>query len=378
MASEISFPWEMFMQAEQAKNQNRRNMYQDIAGLGQGLGEGFNTIGQSMQEEKKKQLLQQIVQAMQQKGQPIPGPQGYTPPGSTGTAPAGQPIDNSNQINALMMQYDPKTMMERMPTALQQSEIEKNNAMTKRYGQMGLPGSSGEKVTVYENPDGSVSLAPTDGGVPLRVSPASALQYTGVSKSKKTMPQSPIASIRGKQFLMSDLPSRSNPNTAAGAAYQVKVASRQGKAIIGKPGSPQQIALAASDLARAVQRSAPQLETLQGASFSNNVVTRVNQLTQQITANPSGTDVPKIRKQIYDLLDDLDKTAQPWIDNQVKNVEGIWGESLPPNWNAIKSRELGNNIPDVKFVDESGGQGWSDNKESRYQELLRKRQSGTH
>jgi len=102
-------------------------------------------------------------------------------------------------------------------------------------------------------------------------------------------------------------------------------------------------------LARAVQRSAPQLETLQGASFSNNVLTQINSLTQRLTADPSGKDVPKIRKQIYDLLDDLDKTASPWIDNQLKDTEDIWEGSLPKNWEAIKKRERAENVPDVPF-----------------------------
>jgi len=351
VADSISFPWEMFMQAQQQKNLNRQQMNQDIAGMGQGFGQGLSSIGEMIGEQKKKHILAQLVQAMQAQGKPIQGPAGYVPPGAGGNAvPAGQVPDMSGKIQSLMMQYDPQNAIRQMPTPLQQSEIARNNAQAKRYEQMGSgSGGPGGKTTVYENPDGSLSLTPTPDGIPLQVNPQTAVQYTGIPKSKTVPATSPIAGVRRNQFLMSDLPSRSSPSTAAGAAYQVKVAARQGKAIIAKPGSPQQIALAASDLARAVQRSAPQLETLQGASFSNNIVTKVNQLTQRITADPSGKDVPKIRKQIYDLLDDLDKTAQPWVENQVKNVEDIWGDSLPKNWSAIRSRELGENIPNVPF-----------------------------
>lgn len=160
-----------------------------------------------------------------------------------------------------------------------------------------------------------------------------------------------IADVRTKQSIMADLPSRSGPNTAAGAAYMVKVSARQGKSIIAKAGSPQRIALAAGDVARSVMRAAPQLEAMRGADFTNNFTTKINLLTQKLTADPNGKDVPKLRKEIYDLLDELDKSAQPWIENQLKATEDIWGDSLPQNWKQIRSREMGKNIPDVPFED---------------------------
>lgn len=133
-------PIDAFLQVGEAKNRNRQQALENIASIGQGLGQGFNTIGQAIQEAKKKQILNQLVQAMQQKGQPIPGPQGYVPPnqGPASTAvPAGQPAPGNNQLlQSLMMQYDPQSAMRMMPTPLQQSEIEKNNALAKRYQQM--------------------------------------------------------------------------------------------------------------------------------------------------------------------------------------------------------------------------------------------------
>lgn len=52
--ADLSFPWEMFMQATQQKNQNRNQANQDIANIGGGLGQGFNSIGQAMQRKKQK------------------------------------------------------------------------------------------------------------------------------------------------------------------------------------------------------------------------------------------------------------------------------------------------------------------------------------
>jgi len=202
-------------------------------------------------------------------------------------------------------------------------------------------------------------------GTILEYDPTGKIIDTGV-KGKSTGYGSTMAPIRQAQYTLQDLPSNQTPTTAGGAAYQVKVAARQGKAIIGKPGSPQQLALAASDLARAVQRSAPQLDTLEGAGFSNNFTTQMNRLVQQITADPTGKDVPKIRRQIYDMLDDLDKTATPWITNQLDAMEEV-GFKVSP---LMRKRQLGLTIPDVPFV-EGLGQGtttqYDPQKEARYQ-----------
>ena len=168
------------------------------------------------------------------------------------------------------------------------------------------------------------------------------------TKPAKDMTSS-YAAVRQRQFIMSDLPSNKAPTSVPGAASSIQLAVRQGKALIAKPGSAQQIALASSDLARAVQRSAPQLETLKGSSFANNYVTKVNALLQKITANPAGPDVPKLRKQVFDILDDLEKSSQPMVERQLKHVEDIYQGALPNNWDAIKKQELGGEAPEIMF-----------------------------
>lgn len=161
--------------------------------------------------------------------------------------------------------------------------------------------------------------------------------------------QSPYADVRAAQYIAQDLPSNMSPTTASGAASQVQLAVRQGKGLIANPGSPQRLALAASDLARAVQRSAPQLETLEGAGFANNLSSRLSLLAQKVTANPNSADVPKLRKEVYDILDDLDRTSKPIIQRQLDVIEGIYKERLPGNWNEIKKGQLGENIPDIPY-----------------------------
>lgn len=163
-------------------------------------------------------------------------------------------------------------------------------------------------------------------------------------------------STRGSATFLNELPSNSSPSTAAGAAYGVKVAARQGKDLIAKAGSPQALALASSDLARAVQRSAPQLDAMRGGDFTNNLVTKLNAFSQRFTADPQGTiaDVPKVRKEIFDILDGLDKSAQPFIEQKLQNIEDTFPEQLPKNWGSIKNREMGVTIKPIPFEGASG------------------------
>lgn len=161
----LNFPWEMFVQAQEAKNRNRQQMYQDMAGIGQSLGQGMNAIGQAVQEKKKRDVLNQLMQAMRSQGAPQQGPQmpgsGQTP--TSGMGAPGQ--DNSQLINSLMMQYDPTTAMSRMPTPLQQSEIAKNNAMAQRYSQGG-PGSKSVGTLYRNSATGEMTDDPVQAGGP--------------------------------------------------------------------------------------------------------------------------------------------------------------------------------------------------------------------
>lgn len=163
---------------------------------------------------------------------------------------------------------------------------------------------------------------------------------------------------RASATFMNELPSNTSPNEPAGAAYAVKVAVRQGQSLINKAGSPQAIALAASDLARAVQRSAPQMDVIRGGGFSDNFITRLNMIAQKFTADPSGSakDVPKVRKEMFDMLGDLDRSAQPWIDNKLKDIESNFSDQLPQDWEQIKKRQRGETLTPVQF-DSGSGQG---------------------
>jgi hypothetical protein len=146
------------------------------------------------------------------------------------------------------------------------------------------------------------------------------------------------------------LPSQSGPNTAQGAAYQVKVAARQGKSLIANATTPQSLALASVDLSRAVQRAAPVSETIGAGSYGSSLPTIWGQLTQKITADPNSPDVPLLRKQLYNTFNELDQAATPWISNHLDNMEANGTNSSFGNaWGQTREREMGSNIPDVPF-----------------------------
>jgi hypothetical protein len=113
-------PIDAYLRAAQVQNQNRVQANQDLGSIGQGLGQGMSSIGQMVQEHKKKQVLQQLMQAMRQQGQPQQGPplpgvgmgmKGQQPPASG--MGASSP-DQSSLINSLMMQLDPESGIKAM------------------------------------------------------------------------------------------------------------------------------------------------------------------------------------------------------------------------------------------------------------------------
>lgn len=176
-----------------------------------------------------------------------------------------------------------------------------------------------------------------------------ATYFNGKTNKQTANSRSDIAGANVGRINLQQLPSELGPNTGAGAAYGVKIAARQGKSIIAKPGSAQRMSLASGDIARAVIRAAPQLDAQRGADFSQNLATKISSISQRITSNPNGPDAPKLRKEMYDILDDLDKSATPFIANHLQNYEDLLG-SLPAG---VKQRELGETLPDVPF--DAGG-----------------------
>lgn len=359
-----SFPWQMFLQAQEAKNRNHQQSYQDIQGIGQGLGQGLAAIGQAIQEKKKKDIVNQLLQAMRTQGAPqqgpqmpagppIQGPAGYTPPGAGPSAvPAGQaPMpqnpasgmgapaqDNSDRIKQLMMAYDPQAAI----TAQYEAMSPYKNALT----QQALSEAEKNRRPNTQKPEFQpVPGMLSNSGKPLIFDKFTGKMQEGEIPAKSTNYGTTMGPIRQAQYTIQDLPSNQGPTTAGGAAYQVKVAARQGMNLIAKPGSPQRSGLAQGDLARSILRNAPTDEAMRNANFSDNLITRWTSVKQRISADPASVNNPQIRKEMYDIFQEMDKSATPFIQNQLDDMSDA-GFPVTP---ATRKRQLGELLPNIPF-----------------------------
>lgn len=286
--------YQLLAQAVQQKNQ----MYQGLGqSLGQGVGSGIQAYGQQKEKkQREKKWGSAVDQLTSQEPQIAP----------FGGMLKGDPSLAGQVIPGLMKQ--PKPQMEWSPVSGMLSKDGRPLEIDKTTGEIKEAGPAGSKSTGYG---------------------------------------STMGPIRTAQYTMQDLPSNQGPNTSGGAAYQVKVAARQGKSIIAKAGSAQRTGLGSADLARAILRAAPTEETLHNANFSDNLVTRFSRLKQKITANPDQVNNPQIRKEMYSLFDELDKAAEPWIKNQLDEMKD---QGFPVSEKTYR-RQLGLDIPDIPFIE---------------------------
>lgn len=386
-------PIEAYLRAVQMENQNRTQATQDAQGMGQNLSGAMTQIAQMVEQQKKKQLLQQIVMAMKSQGQPqqgpqpegvgmgsmppIQGPAGYAPPGvGPGAIPAGQsPMmkpptsgvgtsspDQSKLIDSLMMQYSPELGMKAL--------YEKQDPYKQALSQQALAEAESKRRPPKPPLEWMDTGRTTDDGKAIYMDKTTGQERIGGTKgTPKPAPGMAMASERHNQFSITQLPSNQGTSTAGGAAYQVKVAARQGMNLIARAGSAQRTGLAQGDLARAILRSSPTDEAMRNANFSDNLTTRWAMLKQKLTADPAAVSNPQIRKEMYGIFKEMDESATPFIQNQLDDLEGQ-GFTIPE---ATRKRQMGLTLPSIPFKEDSFGVGqstgtYSDSgKEARYQ-----------
>lgn len=362
-------PLDAYMQMAQMRNKNQQDMVQNISGIGEGLGQGISGITEAMQAKKKQDTLKQLLAAMRGQGAPQEGPQnatpdpaivgpaGYVPPGAGPEAvPAGQPSqytmqpnpqsgmgappqDNTQLINSLMMQFDPQAGIK--------AYMDQQDPYRKALTAQANATAEKERRPPKPNPEWSpVSGTLSKNGRALEISKYDGeIREAGPDGIKSTGYGSTMGPLRKAQYTIQDLPSNQPAHTAGGAAYQVKIGARQGKNLVARPGSPQRTAAAAADLVRAITRVAPTDEGLKNANFSDNLLTRWSVIKQKITADPSAVDNPKIRKEMYDIFDEMDKSATPFIQNQLEDMTDA-GLPMSPE---TRKRQLGETLPDIPF-----------------------------
>lgn len=156
---------------------------------------------------------------------------------------------------------------------------------------------------------------------------------------------SPMANVREELGLPKLLPSNSGSTTVPGAASQMLLAAKTGRAILSSPKlTPTEIQLALNDLSRLVQRSAPQLDTIRGlAGFTNTLKSKIATWQTLITSKPETVNVPEIVGKLNEIFNELESTAKPFVDRQLKLVEPAFkaSKAYGPNWENTKKLELG-------------------------------------
>lgn len=157
------------------------------------------------------------------------------------------------------------------------------------------------------------------------------------------------AGVKQQQNILQSLPSRASQGTLPAQASGVQLAARQLKALIATPGSYQRLGLAKGDLARMVLRAAPQQEVLKDAGFSDTVINHINVLRQKISSDPAAIDQPLIRKELYDIGTELERSSRPVLERSLNEVERSYKSSLPAEWPKTRAEELGENFPDIPF-----------------------------
>ncbi len=283
------FPWAAFIEAVKAKNQNQQDMMNTFGGA---LANTGQNIGQGIQQHRQKQQMD---------------------------AARKQLIANNPQLSGVAQFINPENVGSF--AGLMKPTVEKPEYAP-------IPGflSKGHPVLYNKMDPYKTTILPMQG------------EATGGTN---------YANIREKQYGLQDLPSNQGPSTAGGAAYQVKVAARQGKNLIAKSGSSQRIGLASGDLARSVLRAAPTDEAMRNSNFSDNMINHWNQIKQKITSDPSAINNPAIRREMYNIFDEMDKSATPFIQNQLDDMESV-GFTVPPE---VRKRQLGLTLPDIPFID---------------------------
>lgn len=392
----------LFLRAQQEKNKNFQQRLQDIQGIGQGLGNSLGQIAQMVEQQKKKQLLDQIVMAMKNQGQPqlgpqmpgvgtgsmppIQGPAGYAPPGAGSSAiPAGQsPMmtpptsgmgapspDQSGLIDYLMMQYDPqagmKTLADRRDP-LKQSMIQKNLASATHLSGIG----GGQPTTsVWRNTGtGDVTdVQPQDmtGYVEYKVKPGQALQtVTNIPLQKeraeamKGKTEAWNRSIDNKQ--VNELVKRTGLTQKQQSALQMNnLRADRAIEILGKPNITwQELALGEIDLAGIMQGGVPQVDEVKNTHFPG-WQQKAAEWRTYATGHPTENVPEPIRKKVLDLINGVVTIDNRFLEANSKFSKNMLGKTITGGIKPFEKsiNEMTSTLQSHPSVSAPASSGWS-------------------
>lgn len=385
----LDFPFDAFVQAAKQKNQNRQDMYGNIEGIGQGLGSGMGAIAGLIKKQKDQQTLAQIVAKMRAQGQPQQGPQmpgvgiasGQMPPASGFGAPSP---DQSGDIMGLSLALDPT------------GALMKNIATAERYmGGLKNKPTSGKR-TVYEAPDGTVSLIPSEGATPLEVGDDRALTYTAVGKSKPAEVEradayKTFAEARKKGVDLQaaiTLSKTTNPAVAGGGTLLGKLAmtnlrsDRNITMLSQGPVTYQILGNALTDIAGAYQGGVPHIQQYMDQKYPG-YMEKVAYYKSLVTNNPQAIVPKPIQDEVLRISKELKTIDNIYMRQNAKTQIGLLGDFVTPGQRNAATSGVERFIqgsqgqPNANPGQVGGSGGWSPKREQRLQELLRKQKSGT-
>jgi hypothetical protein len=172
------FPWEMFMQAQQAKTQNQQQLMQAI---GQALASTGQAVGQRLQKKRQLGYEQELGQALTTANNPVQGPS---------TAPAEGPMTQTGQppVGGNIPPVQPPVDVGKLQNLFSKVYPGQESPFMKQMAERVLPNPTSRsgmgQVTVYQDPQsGEVSRIQKPGYLPTQVSGGEALQMTGIPRA---------------------------------------------------------------------------------------------------------------------------------------------------------------------------------------------------
>lgn len=333
----LQFPWELFMQAQQAKNKNQQDMNANILGMGTSLGQ----LGQNVEQQKAKSTVAQAIEAMRTGKLPMQGPQlpgvGLTqgqPLPTSGMGSPTPPVQMPAGLEQALMTLDPKFGSNQFDE-LRQSEIYKNMAA----GRKDLTKDTENMTDIYTGPNGEYSTTPKQGYVlkgkiPLK----EAYQYgmAGQLADRK-------AGLKeGKNLVRDwrDIADQTNPfavkgfgagNSVFGRAAKANQAAARGlKTLNSKKLTWGELnGYVNSDLGSIfVGGGAPHDITLHQSQY-NTLLGSIGTMKTYLTGQPaSGIVPPETRQHFKELITDVIDTDNEIIDNQLGFVKEKYADRI--------------------------------------------------
>ena len=346
----MDFPWAAWMQAQQQKQQNQQQAYNDIGQAGSNL---FNAATTVLQARRQKQLKDQLSNALQQPQQlPEVGP---LQPGQDRTM-----LDNpqANVEPILAQLYPDQFAKSQFVSPLEKSEIAKNNALAQKASADAIPEQPKPPVGYINPQTGEPSYTAKPGFNPTTgISPNEFLTQFESFKNRGQKEQE--LGMKREEDLEQKMSLALDPNGfRSGQMKQNQVRVDAGQRVMqllqqtgGNPDPRQmeELAIATQNLLSNSQGSTTEIQALVPKTIRGNI----NKQIEWLTGNPQGLEQQLFAKRLgetaqreMNLADEQIKAAQ------VQRLSGFqeFRKMSPQRYNAV----LASYGIDPSMIDEKG------------------------